>query len=275
MQSGSPHDPLLRQVLPLAEELDSPDGFTTDPVGDQESRVTTGLLQKYAGRVLLITTGACPAHCRFCFRRHYPYAKGSGSVRAWRSALDRIAADRCIEEVILSGGDPLMIGDLQLGDLVAQLAGIPHLRRLRLHTRLPVMIPERINEGLIGRLTETRLAPILVIHSNHPAELDEAVSGALTRLVDAGIPVLNQSVLLRGVNDCAETLAELSRRLVDLRVLPYYLHQLDRVAGASHFEVPVSEGARIVERLRATLPGYAVPRYVQERPGDPGKRPLA
>lgn len=271
---GDPYDPLLRQVLPLGEETEEIAGFSSDPVGDGMARKESGLLQKYAGRALLITTGACAIHCRYCFRRHYPYDETPRSLDAWAPALDRIAADPGIEEILLSGGDPLTIVDEQLSALAEKIAAIPHVNRLRLHTRLPIVIPQRVDTMLLGWLRATRLAPIMVVHANHPAEIDADVAASLTRLVDAGIPVLNQAVLLRGVNDNVETLAELSRRLVNLRIMPYYLHQLDRVVGAAHFEVPTSFGRTVVEELEARLPGYAVPRYVQEIQGATSKTRL-
>ncbi|MFV1964201.1 MAG: EF-P beta-lysylation protein EpmB, partial [Pirellulaceae bacterium] len=271
MKPGDPHDPLLRQVLQLAAEEEEVDGFTADPVGDQAAVLTAGLLQKYRGRALMITTGTCAIHCRYCFRRHFPYQKSPHSLKQWQDALDHLAADETIEEVILSGGDPLTLLDSQLAAIVGRLDEIPHLRRLRVHTRLPIVIPERVTADLITCLRNTRLTSVIVVHANHPAELDEAVSDALSRLIDAGLPVLNQAVLLRGVNDCPRALAELCRRLVNLRVIPYYLHQLDRVAGAAHFEVPTEKGLQLVNGLRRILPGYAVPRYVQETPGAPHK----
>ncbi|HEX4130446.1 MAG TPA: EF-P beta-lysylation protein EpmB [Pirellulales bacterium] len=267
MRRGDPHDPLLRQVLPLDAELQPSPGFSTDPVGDAAATRTPGLLQKYAGRVLLVTTPACAVHCRYCFRRHFPYALVPRSVEAWEPALRLIREDDSIHEVILSGGDPLTLVDELLAELVARLAEIPHLRRLRVHTRLPIMIPERVTPALLDWLRGTRLTPVMVVHANHPAEIDGSVAAALGRMVDAGIPVLNQAVLLRGVNDSTDVLAELCERLVDLRVMPYYLHQLDRVAGAAHFEVLQSTGLAIINELRHRLPGYAVPRYVREVEG--------
>jgi EF-P beta-lysylation protein EpmB len=213
-------------------------------------------------------------HCRYCFRRNFPYHEAPHSIGAWQPALDAIAADDSIEEVLLSGGDPLMLVDARLAELAERLAAITHLRRLRVHTRLPIMVPERVCDSLLAWLRGTRLTTWVVVHTNHPRELDGLVCEALARLVDAGVPVLNQAVLLRGVNDSADVLAELCSRLADLRVMPYYLHQLDRVAGAAHFEVPVEQGRQIVEELRRRLPGYAVPRYVEERPGAPYKVPL-
>ncbi|HUE73183.1 MAG TPA: EF-P beta-lysylation protein EpmB [Pirellulaceae bacterium] len=275
MEIGNPHDPLLRQVLPLGEELVAQEGFTADPVGDLAAQKAPGLLHKYHGRALLVTTGACAIHCRYCFRRSYPYSDGPRSLADWEPALEAIADDSTIEEILLSGGDPLTIVDSQLAALVQRLDAIDHIRRLRIHTRLPIVIPQRVNDELLGWLRGTRLTPIVVVHANHPQEIDEAVAQSLARLVDAGIPVLNQSVLLRGVNDHAAALIELSRRLVNLRVMPYYLHQLDRVEGAAHFEVPVCRGIDLIDQMRRELPGYAVPRYVQEIAGDEGKRVLA
>jgi EF-P beta-lysylation protein EpmB len=230
-----------------------------------------GLLQKYAGRALMVATGACAVHCRYCFRRHFPYDEVPKGFAAWEPALEQLAADESIHEVILSGGDPLTLVDSRLAILVEQLAAIPHLRRLRVHSRLPIVIPERVNDELLAWLRGTRLAPVMVVHANHPREIDRDVELALGRLIDAGVPVLNQAVLLQGVNNSADVLTELCERLIDLRVMPYYLHQLDRVAGAAHFEVPESEGLQIMAELRRRLPGYGVPRYVRERAGDEHK----
>jgi EF-P beta-lysylation protein EpmB len=274
MRPGDPHDPLLRQVLPVAEEEQPVPGFTMDPVCEAGATLLPGVLQKYPGRVLLVTTPACAVNCRYCFRRHFPYGEGSPVGPSWAQAAAAIARDPTIDEILLSGGDPLMIPDETLAEIVERLAGIGHLRRVRVHTRLPVMIPERVTDELICWLTGTRLTPILVVHANHPHELDDRVCAGLERLVEAGIPVLNQAVLLKGVNDDIEALTELCSRLVDHRVMPYYLHQLDRVAGAAHFEVPVERGRRLMHQLRHRLPGYAVPRYVREVPGETHKRLL-
>lgn len=271
MQPGDPNDPLLRQVLPLDDELADVPGFSADPVGDTAAARQPGLLQKYKGRALLVATGTCAIHCRYCFRRHFSYAEGPRSLDDWQPALRAIAADTSLHEAILSGGDPLTIVDDTLARLVSQLDRIGHLRRLRIHTRLPIVIPERVTGGLIGMLRASRLTSVVVVHANHANELDEHVVTALEKFNDAGIPLLNQAVLLRGVNDSVEAQAALWERLVDLRVMPYYLHQLDRVAGAAHFEVPIKRGRQIMKELRMRLPGYAVPRYVQEIPGTPHK----
>jgi EF-P beta-lysylation protein EpmB len=275
MRPRDPRDPLLRQVLPLDDELTSPAGFHADPVGDARATQSPGLLHKYQSRVLMVTTGACAVHCRYCFRRHFPYEQGPRSLDDWRPALGQIANDSTIREVILSGGDPLTLVDRHLATLARQIAAIGHVRRLRVHTRLPIMIPERVTSELIDWLRGTRLAPIMVIHANHANELNDQVADALAELVDAGVVVLNQSVLLAGVNDSLDALAELCERLVDLRVTPYYLHQLDRVTGAAHFEVPIARGLELVARLRRQLSGYAVPRYVHEIKGEPHKTLLA
>jgi EF-P beta-lysylation protein EpmB len=275
MRPRDPTDPLLRQVLPLAAECDEVAGFSSDPVGDAAATVGPRLLQKYTGRVLLLTTGTCAVHCRYCFRREFDYGAATAAPRDLNADIARIAADPSVHEVLLSGGDPLTLGDGVLAAWAERLAEIPHLRRLRIHSRLPIVIPERVDSDLLRWLTGTRLTPYFVVHANHPQELDDAVAASLARLVDAGVPVLNQAVLLRGVNDSAATLLELCERLIDLRVVPYYLHQLDRVRGAAHFEVPVAEGRRLMEQLRESLPGYAVPRYVAEVAGERSKRPLA
>ena len=275
IQPGNPSDPLLLQVLPQEAELKDHPRFTTDPVGEKAATRAPGLLCKYPSRLLIVTTGKCGVHCRYCFRRHFPYRTSCGVPGGWRPALEKIAAERSIREVILSGGDPLCLPDDRLAGLARQLAGIPHLKRLRLHTRLPVMVPQRVTDELLAWLRSTRLAPIVVVQLNHPAELDNRVAAALERLVDAGVPVMSQSVLLHKINDSVDVLVELCERLVDLRVIPYYLHQLDPVAGAAHFEVRETTGIKLIAELRTRLPGYAVPRYVQETPGGLCKDVLA
>jgi EF-P beta-lysylation protein EpmB len=275
MKPGDPADPLLAQVLPLPAETVDHEGFAPDAVGDAEASVVPGILHKYEGRVLMVATGVCPVHCRYCFRRHFPYETVPKSNEAWWEGLQYIAADPTIHEVILSGGDPLMLVDSTLADLAGRIAAIRHIRRLRVHTRLPVMIPERVTDELLGWLTATRLSPVVVLHVNHAAELQGGAASAVRRFSAAGILTLNQSVLLRGVNNSASILTELSERLLELGVMPYYLHQLDRVAGAAHFEVPLAEGLQVVDELRRRLPGYAVPRYVREVAGEPYKTLLA
>ncbi|MGO8744600.1 MAG: EF-P beta-lysylation protein EpmB [Thermoguttaceae bacterium] len=275
IRPGDPNDPLLLQVLPLSAEKISPPHFRKDPVGDAEATCRPGLLGKYDGRLLMVTTGACAVHCRFCFRRHFPYNLVHSGVKSWEGALAKIGEAFAVHEVILSGGDPLTIEDEELRQLIIQISQIPHIQRLRIHTRLPIVLPQRVTDSLLAGLRQTRLTPIAVIHTNHPAEIDGAVVDALDRFVDAGIPVLSQTVLLRGVNDHVETLAALFERLVNVRVMPYYLHQMDQVTGAAHFEVPEATGVRLIEELRGRLPGYAVPRYVRETPRGLSKEVLA
>lgn len=271
MQPGDVDDPLLRQVLPLQAELEPMAGFGSDPVGDGEALKSGGVIHKYHGRALLIATGACAVHCRYCFRRQFPYESANASAGAWRSALDYLASHTELSEVILSGGDPLTLSDRRLSDLARALAELPHLRRLRVHSRLPVVLPERVDEALLDWLGNARLKPILVIHANHARELDGSVARALARLRRAGVTLLNQAVLMRGVNDTVASQAELNERLFELDVMPYYLHVLDRVQGASHFEVPQAEAIRLHKGLAARLPGYLVPRLVREEPGQPSK----
>jgi EF-P beta-lysylation protein EpmB len=275
IERGNPRDPLLLQVLPQKEELEKHPGFSKDPLGEAAARRGPGLLGKYRSRFLIVATGRCAVHCRFCFRRHSPCGKGPQGQSEWEETLRRIDSDPSVREVILSGGDPLCLDDGFLAELARRLAAMDHLRRLRIHTRLPIMIPQRVTEGLIAWLRGTRLVTIVAVHVNHPAEIDDAVAATLGRLVEAGIPVLSQSVLLRGVNDQVDVLTELFDRLVDLRVMPYYLHQLDRVAGSAHFEVPEQRGIELVRQVRTRLPGYATPRYVRETPRSPHKLVLA
>jgi len=274
IRPGDPNDPLLRQVLPLGEELAPAAGYDADPVQDGRARRAPGLLQKYAGRALLVVTGACSIHCRYCFRRHFPYADDALIHDREGVALRTIAENPGISETILSGGDPLMLDDGQLGALFLALEAIGHLKRLRLHTRLPVVLPSRVTPGLCALLGQSRLASVVVVHANHAHELGDETRKALAGLRTAGVTLLNQSVLLRGVNDDVETLAELSETLFAAGVLPYYLHLLDRVAGAAHFEVSDAVGMRLLEGLRARLPGYLVPRLVREVPDMPYKTPL-
>ncbi|HUM90603.1 MAG TPA: EF-P beta-lysylation protein EpmB [Candidatus Competibacter sp.] len=274
MRQGDPDDPLLRQVLPLAAELSPVPGFMADPVDDQAARAAPGVLHKYHGRVLLIATGACAIHCRYCFRREFPYSENHAGGDSWRPALNYLSQDRSLREVILSGGDPLSLSDRRLGALLAELERIPHLERLRIHSRQPIVLPERVDDGLLDLLARTRLRPILVIHANHPREIDDTVRRVLERLAGIGVTLLNQSVLLRGVNDTVPTLVELSEVLFTARVLPYYLHLLDRVQGAAHYEVNETEASTIMEVLRQRLPGYLVPRLVREQPGQLAKTPL-
>jgi EF-P beta-lysylation protein EpmB len=274
MRPGDPADPLLRQVLPIGEELHEAPEFLTDPVNDGAARIAPGLLHKYAGRALMIATGTCAVHCRYCFRRHYPYGEEPRRLDDWQAAFESLRADDSIHEVLLSGGDPLVLSDGRLAALFDELAAIPHLRRVRIHSRLPIVLPDRVTGSLLDVLRGTRLQPVMVVHANHPQEIQDDCAESLRRLVAGGVPTLNQAVLLRGVNDDVESLAGLCESLIDLGVIPYYLHQLDRVQGAAHFEVAEDRGRELIEALHARLPGYAVPRYVREEPGAVGKTPL-
>ncbi|MCE8020571.1 EF-P beta-lysylation protein EpmB [Halomonas sp. MCCC 1A11036] len=274
MRYGDPHDPLLRQVLPLIAEGENVPGYVTDPLEEAEYTPGPGLIHKYAGRVLLIASPACAVNCRYCFRRHFPYSDNSPSRAQWERSLDTLRQDTSIHEAILSGGDPLAASDRQLAWLVEHLEAIPHLKRLRLHTRLPVVIPERVDDALSGWLGATRLQKVMVLHINHAQEIDQAVVKACERLRSAGVALLNQSVLLRGVNDSVAALAQLSERLFEAGVLPYYLHVLDPVAGAAHFDVPDEEARELIAGLREVLPGFLLPRLVREIPGETSKTPL-
>jgi EF-P beta-lysylation protein EpmB len=254
---NDPNDPLLRQILPTGDEAAAPPGYVTDPLEEADHRPVKGLIHKYANRVLLIASPACAINCRYCFRRHFPYHENSPSRAQWQEALDYLRADTTIHEAILSGGDPLAASDRQLAWLVKQLESIPHLKRLRIHTRLPVVIPDRVDESLLGWLGSTRLQKVVVLHINHANEIDQAVLDACTRLKQAGVTLLNQSVLLRGINDSVPTLAALSERLFEAGVLPYYLHVLDPVQGAAHFDVPDSEAQALIEALLSTCPAFS------------------
>ena len=271
MESGNPQDPLLLQVLPLNKEQETPPDFKLDAVGDANARRAPGLLHKYHGRALLITTGLCAIHCRYCFRRHYPYQEEPKKLSDWEAALHVLESDRSIKELILSGGDPLMMTDNRLGALIDAITQIPHIRRLRIHSRLPIVLPERITSALIDLLQHNRLRTVVVIHANHANELVADSAEAVARLSESGMMLLNQSVLLRGINDSTEALIALSERLLDLGVMPYYLHQLDRVIGTAHFEVPIQRGIELLKAMQEHLPGYAVPRFVQDLRGAPSK----
>lgn len=272
---GDLADPLLRQVLPLGlEEIDVP-GFDVDPVGDLAAHVATGVLQKYEGRVLLTATGACAIHCRYCFRRHFPYGDANAARDHWRPALAYLAQELSLREVILSGGDPLTLSDDRLASFADGLRTVPHIKRLRLHTRVPVVVPSRVDGALLEWIKAAPVAVVMVLHINHAQEIDAAVQESCARLREAGVTLLNQSVLLAGVNDRLEALIGLSERLFEAGVLPYYLHNLDRVTGAAHFAVPEIHGMALVEGMRNALPGYLVPRFVREEASAPAKIPMA
>lgn len=273
MEKGNPNDPLLRQVLTAREEFVAAPGFSTDPLEEQHS-VVPGLLHKYRNRALLLVKGGCAVNCRYCFRRHFPYADNQGNKRNWQTALDYIAMHPELDEIIFSGGDPLMAKDHELDWLITQLEGIPHVKRLRIHSRLPIVIPARITGALTARCEQSRLQILLVNHINHANEIDEAFRAAMAQLRRAGVTLLNQSVLLRDVNNNAHTLAALSNALFDAGVMPYYLHVLDRVQGAAHFLVSDDEARNIIRELLTLVSGYMVPRLAREIGGEPSKTPL-
>ncbi|MDY7218693.1 EF-P beta-lysylation protein EpmB [Denitrificimonas sp. JX-1] len=274
MQKGNPRDPLLLQVLPQRVEEEMHPGYTVDPLGEQNTNVATGIIHKYHGRVLLLAASGCAVNCRYCFRRHFPYNENRLARAQWQSALTYIAQDASISEVILSGGDPLMLQDEHLAELIEQISGIEHVQRLRIHSRLPVVIAERLTDQLTEILTATRLRSSLVLHVNHPQELSPLHAERLLKLRQAGVTLLNQTVLLKGVNDTAEVLIELSEQLFNHYLLPYYLHVLDRVQGAQHFDVSSAQAYALYQQMLARLPGYLVPKLVREEAGQPHKTPL-
>ncbi|MGY3040566.1 EF-P beta-lysylation protein EpmB [Rhodanobacter sp. TND4EL1] len=274
MGRNDPNDPLLLQVLPQRVEHDHVEGFTVDAVGDMAAKAGQGFLHKYDGRALLIASGSCAVNCRYCFRRHFPYGEEIAAAAQWRDALAQLKADPSIRELILSGGDPLALATHKLEELTRGLAELPQVIRLRIHTRLPMVLPERVDTAFVGWLGALPLQKVVVLHANHANEFDASVDAACARLKAAGATVLNQSVLLRGVNDNVAALASLSERMFAAGVLPYYLHQLDRVQGAAHFEVNDSTAIALVDALRSQLPGYLVPKLVREVGGDASKRPL-
>lgn len=274
MERGNPFDPLLLQVWPQAREAEEQPGFTADPVDELGCSVAPGLLQKYHSRALLVTTQACAVHCRYCFRRHYPYGDQARGRGWWREAVAHIATDPTVQEVILSGGDPLTLGDDQLADIAAALSAIPHVQRLRIHSRLPVVLPQRVDGRLVQWIAGTRLSVVIVVHANHAAEINNEVIAACQRLRQAGALLLNQTVYLAGVNDSVAALRDLSEALIVAEVLPYYLHAFDPVAGAAHFAVPDQQIQDVVAQLATQVSGYMVPRLVREVPGAAAKVPL-
>jgi len=273
MKQGDPQDPLLLQVLTAREEFLTAPGFTTDPLEEQRS-VVPGLLHKYHNRALLLVKGGCAVNCRYCFRRHFPYQENQGNKNNWSQAMEYIRAHPELDEIIFSGGDPLMAKDTELDWLITQLESISHIKRLRIHSRLPVVIPARITDTLCQRLADSRLQVLLVTHINHANEIDDALRHSMSRLKNAGVTLLNQSVLLRGVNDCAETLAALSNALFDTGILPYYIHVLDKVQGAAHFLVSDEQARDIMQQLLSKISGYLVPTLSREVAGERSKTPL-
>lgn len=271
MEKGNPNDPLLKQVLPIADELSSPNGFHLDPVGDLSALTENCIIHKYHGRVLFISTGGCAINCRFCFRRHFPYAEVQLNKQKETVALRYLEANPSINEVILSGGDPLLLSDQRLEELINKFSAIAHLKRIRIHTRIPIVLPARIQSNLIALLNNAPLPIIMVTHCNHANELSEQVSTACSRLKQKNICLLNQTVLLKGVNDNLLSLQELSEQLFAGGILPYYLHLLDKAKGTAHFEVEQREAINIHQQLQQTLPGYLVPKLVREQAGEAAK----
>lgn len=274
IEKSNPNDPLLRQVLPISNELQIYDGFSNDPVGDLQAVKQVGVLHKYHGRVLLINTGACAIHCRYCFRRNFPYADLQLSKQQETEAIRAIAKDETIEEVILSGGDPLVLNDARLASLFEKLNEISTLKRIRIHTRLPIVQPERVTTELLDLLKNSSKKIVVVVHCNHANEIDTDVTQACEKLKNADVTLLNQSVLLHGVNDDVTTLCNLSERLFEIGVLPYYLHFLDKAHGTGHFQVSEMEALKLISAVQNRLAGYLVPKLVTEQAGELSKQYL-
>lgn len=275
IEKGNWHDPLLRQIWPSPAEESHAEDFVADPLEEEHYNPVPGLLHKYQGRVLLTAAPHCAIHCRYCFRRHFDYQANSPSRARWDEAFSYIANDSSIEEVILSGGDPLALSDRQFQWLLLQLADIPQLTTVRIHTRLPIVIPQRTSAGLLRCLKESPLRIVMVVHCNHPQELDPVVTASFDALADVGVTLLNQAVVLKDVNDNAEALIDLSKALFQHNVLPYYLHMPDQVAGTEHFYVTDQHARELIQALHGALPGYLVPRLVREIPGERGKTRIA
>lgn len=273
MEIGNPNDPLLRQVLALSEENNTVEGFVSDPLQEQKSKIP-GLLHKYRSRVLVMLSTACAINCRYCFRREFPYQEHQTGRDGWSAIFDYLRDHPEINEVILSGGDPLAVSDAYLNDFIQQLSAIPSVIRLRIHSRLPVVIPQRVTQGFIDAVTQSRLQTVVVLHINHPNEIDELFSKSMSRLHRAGVSLLNQSVLLKEINDNSQTLAELSEKLFASHILPYYLHQLDKVSGAHHFLVSDQQAKSIMQQLHQKVAGFLVPTLVREEAGKNSKTPL-
>jgi len=268
---NKPVEALLAQVIPDQRENDITEGFVSDPVGDLDAMNTPGLIHKYRNRALFIVTGACAIHCRYCFRRHFPYADSQINRENWEPTFNYLRQHKEITEIILSGGDPLMISDEKFGQLIDELEKIPHLKRLRIHSRIPSVLPERVNDVLIQKLSNSRFKVSLVTHVNHPAELNQKNNEVFRKINQTSIQLLNQSVLLRGVNNTASTLIDLSEKLYENGILPYYLHKLDPVLGAAHFSVKEADAIALMDEMTASLPGYLVPKLVKEIAGEQAK----
>ncbi|PKM12857.1 MAG: EF-P beta-lysylation protein EpmB [Gammaproteobacteria bacterium HGW-Gammaproteobacteria-3] len=272
MEQGNPDDPLLRQVLPVTDEMITYPGYTHDPVGDQKAAQPSLILHKYHGRVLMINTGSCAINCRYCFRRNFPYAEFQLSPQKQKHALDYIRGNDSIAEVILSGGDPLLLSDAKLAGLLDALNAIDHVRRIRIHSRLPIVLPARITPELCKILARSPKNVVMVVHCNHANELSRAVAAACSQLKAHTVTLFNQAVLLKQVNDNADTLHQLSEKLFTLGIIPYYLHLLDKAVGTGHFEVSETFALQLMEKLQNTLPGYLVPKLVREITGAPAKQ---
>jgi len=272
MEKGNPDDPLLKQVLPTQEELIAYPGFNNDPVGDLQATAQTGVIHKYHGRVLLINTGSCAINCRYCFRRNFPYSELQLSKQSELAAINYIRQDSSLSEVILSGGDPLLLSDARLAKLLEQLDGIEHIKRIRIHSRLPIVLPARITDEFIKTLQKSSKQIVIVVHCNHANEINNRVITAFNTLKAHGITLFNQSVLLKGVNDQVDILCALSEKLFHHGVIPYYLHLLDKAAGTGHFEVAETQAVELIKEVQATLPGYLVPKLVKEVAGQHSKQ---
>ncbi|MEP1447925.1 MAG: EF-P beta-lysylation protein EpmB [Paraglaciecola sp.] len=273
MKKGDPLDPLFLQVFTNKREFHPTPGFSTDPLQEQNNQ-QPGILHKYQNRLLLLVRGGCAVNCRYCFRRHFPYSDNHLNKREWQQALDYIACNPQIDEVIYSGGDPLMAKDDFLAWLTTEIENISHVKRLRIHTRLPVVIPSRITSELISWFTQSRLKPVMVLHINHANEIDNTLAVSMKKLKQAGVTLLNQAVLLKGINDTSDKQIDLNEALFDIGVMPYYLHVLDKVQGAEHFDLPDGSAIKLIRELIKRQPGYLVPKLVREIGGQPGKTPL-
>lgn len=272
IRAGDPNDPLLKQVLSSGEETSQVTGYSNDPLEERAHNPLPGLIHKYDSRVLLMPTAACAVHCRYCFRRHFPYADNRLDSGALDAILAYLRQHPGINEVILSGGDPLIIDDDAMDGLISRLEQLPQLSRLRIHSRLPIVIPGRLTTTLAERLRDSRLNTVLVVHCNHANEIDAETSMALHAWRDRGITLLNQAVLLQGVNDTVTDQVALAEAVFDAGVLPYYLHVLDPVAGTAHFDVSDGAALQIHAQMRDALPGFLLPRLVREVPGERAKR---
>ncbi len=275
MQLGNPQDPLLLQVLPQPREQDTPAGFVQDPLNENQASPLKGLLHKYKSRVLLVVTGGCAIHCRYCFRRHFPYDDHAISKEQWQRLRDYLQSHSEVNEVIFSGGDPLLLKDATLARLFEDIGRIPHIRRIRIHTRIPVVLPERLTTNFWRTLGDCKLPVILVLHSNHANEINGEVVSAIAPASSQRVTLLNQAVLLAGINDSVEAQAQLSEALFAAGILPYYLHLLDPVQGASHFDVPEEQAVGIMQQLLLELPGFLVPKLVREVAGEGSKVPVS